>query len=249
MLFEGFFESVESLSSFNSVTIGPGPTIVAVGGFTSEVGKTTLMCDLLRAFPGWEAIKTTRGHYRSCGKDPESCCVSHLLEDRPVIRSGRALTCAPGKDTGRFWDAGAANVHWVIATDGQVEEGIKGALRRVEASGVFIEGNSFTKFIHPDYFVMVVRPDDLKIKATANSVLSKVSALYISGETGGDDRRLLDAFLRKSNLGTLPVGLPVFTSNEFLDLVAHIAEIDLPIAADSSGRTWTQDCILSPPNA
>jgi hypothetical protein len=57
----------------------PRPTIIAVGGFTSEVGKTTLVCDLLRAFPGWEAIKTTRGHYPSCGKDPNACCVSHLL--------------------------------------------------------------------------------------------------------------------------------------------------------------------------
>jgi len=28
-----------------------------------------------------EAIKTTRGHYRSCGKDPLPCCISHLLQD------------------------------------------------------------------------------------------------------------------------------------------------------------------------
>src|SRR2546426_1239854 len=134
------------------------PTIVAIGGFTSNVGKTTLMCDLLRAFPGWEAIKTTRGHYRSCGKDPHACCVSHLLQDEPVIRSGREWTYSPGKDTGRYWDAGAANVHWVIATDGQVADGIKKALGRVQAAGVFIEGNSFTEFIKPDFFVIVARP-------------------------------------------------------------------------------------------
>src|SRR6188474_1285275 len=72
------------------------PRIIAVGGFTSNVGKTTLMCDLLRVFPGWEAIKTTRGHYRSCGKDPHACCVSHLLSDEPAafwtrrdLRSGK----------------------------------------------------------------------------------------------------------------------------------------------------------------
>lgn len=82
-------------------------TIVAVGGFSSEVGKTTLLCEFLRAFPGWEAIKMTRGHYRSCGKSPHACCVSHLLGDEPVIRSGRAQTYTPGKGTGRYWDAGA----------------------------------------------------------------------------------------------------------------------------------------------
>src|SRR5258705_11228758 len=80
------------------------PAIVAISGFTSEVGKTTLLCELLRGLPGWEAIKMTRGHYRSCGKDPHSCCVSHLLSDEPVIRSGRDLTYTKGKDTGRYWD-------------------------------------------------------------------------------------------------------------------------------------------------
>src|SRR5205807_7771959 len=96
-------------------------TTVAIGGFSSEVGKTTLLCELLRALPGWEAIKQTRGHYRSCGKDPHACCVSHLLGDKPLIRSGRQATNAPGKESGRYWDAGAANVHWVIVTDDQVE--------------------------------------------------------------------------------------------------------------------------------
>ena len=130
------------------------PTIVAVSGFSSEVGKTTLMCDLLRAFPGWEAIKVTRGHYRSCGRDPHTCCVSDLLSDEPVIRSGRDQNYALGKDTGRYWDAGAANVHWVIVTDEQVERGIKEAVERVTAPGVFIEGNSILDFIQADFALM-----------------------------------------------------------------------------------------------
>ena len=73
------------------------PVIIGVGGFTSDVGKTTLMCELLKGFPGWEAIKTTRGHYRSCGKDPHACCVSHLLSEEPIVRSGRARNIRNGK--------------------------------------------------------------------------------------------------------------------------------------------------------
>jgi hypothetical protein len=53
-------------------------TVVAVGGFSSEVGKSTLLCEFLRALPGWEAIKMTRGHYRSCGKDPHATRQSQL---------------------------------------------------------------------------------------------------------------------------------------------------------------------------
>src|SRR5947207_2357200 len=125
----------------------PPPKIVGIGGFQSNTGKTTLLCELLKRLPNWEAIKTTRGHYRSCGKDPHACCVSHLLSDEPIVYSGREQTYTAGKDTGRYWDAGAANVHWLIATDKQLEQGIHEALGRVRAPAVLVEGNSFAKFV------------------------------------------------------------------------------------------------------
>ena len=162
------------------------PVVIGVGGFTSDVGKTTLMCELLRAFPGWEAIKTTRGHYRSCGKDPHACCVSHLLSDEPVVRSGREETYEAGKDTGRYWDAGASNVHWLIATDSQVEKGIQEALARVKSPGVFVEGNSFAQFVRTDYFVMVRRSDDDKIKSSARRALDHTNAFYVSDGSAQD---------------------------------------------------------------
>ena len=154
-------------------------TTVAIGGFSSEVGKTTLLCELLRALPGWEAIKLTRGHYRSCGKDPHACCVSHLLGAEPLVRSGRRETYAAGKDTGRYWDAGASDVHWVIVTDAQVEQGIRLALERVRAPGVLIEGNSFLKFVDADFAVMVARAGGGKIKPSARRALKMCSALYL----------------------------------------------------------------------
>jgi hypothetical protein len=202
------------------------PIVVGVGGFTSEVGKTTLLCELLRAFPGWEAIKTTRGHYRSCGKDPHACCVSDLLENEPVIRSGRELTYSAGKDTGRYWDSGASNVHWVIATDSQVETGIKKALGYVQAPGVFVEGNSFTKFIKPDYFIMVIRPDVLKIKTTAREAGRRVSAFYISGNAGASDRESVSAFLLKVGLAIENSKSVMFSHRELPDLFARIGEIN-----------------------
>jgi hypothetical protein len=162
-------------------------TSVAVGGFSSEVGKTSLMCELLRAFHGWEAIKMTRGHYRSCGKDPRACCVGHLLGDEPVIRSGRAETYAVGKDTGRYWEAGASNVHWVIVTDEQVERGINLALERVNAPGVLIEGNSFLDYVDVDFALMVARATGGKVKASARRALRKSSALYLFDDVGAGD--------------------------------------------------------------
>jgi hypothetical protein len=211
-------------------------TIIGIGGLTSEVGKTTLLCELLSAFPGWEAIKTTRGHYRSCGKDPRACCVSHLLEDAPVIRSGRELTYSAGKDTGRYWDAGATNVHWVIATDSQVADGIEQALGRVKASGVFIEGNSFTEFVDTDFFIMVARPDDLKIKPTARRALSRVSALYLSGETASgviSDKQRISEFLAQSN-GKADSSWPIFVRAEVPRLIDRLLKLNV----GASGEAW-----------
>jgi hypothetical protein len=215
-----------------------------VGGFTSQVGKTTLVCDLLKAFPGWEAIKTTRGHYRSCGKDPHACCVSHLLDDEAVVRSGRELTDALGKDTGRYWEAGAANVHWLIATDGQVEDGIDEALGRVQAAGVFVEGNSFTKFIKPDYFVMVLRSDDLRIKNTAREALTRVSAFYLSGEPERG-KELLKAFLTKAELPVTDD--QIFAHQEQAQLINHIREKCFSAAVPSQANAREHSRIISVP--
>lgn len=210
------------------------PTTVAIGGFTSEVGKTTLMCDLLTALPGWEAIKTTRGHYRSCGKEPQTCCVSHLLTDEPVIRSGRAETYSAGKDTGRYWDAGAANVHWLIVTEEQVAEGIKRALARVQAPGVLVEGNSFTEFAPVDFLLMVARAEGEKIKASARRVLPRASGLYLSEATiaatkqdglGVAARERFANWLKRTRLAELRSDLPVYTSADVPKLVSELQRI------------------------
>ena len=195
---------------------------VGVGGFASNTGKTSLVCELLRALPGWEAIKVTRGHYRSCGKDAHACCVSHLLSDEPLVLSERAKTFAAGKDTGRYWEAGASDVHWVVATDRQVERGIREALGRVASRGVIVEGNSFSQFVEVDFFVMVAGPVD-KIKPTARRALARADALYLPGPAGDSadelTRRALDELAARQGMKGAP---PLFTRDNFADLVEFI---------------------------
>jgi molybdopterin-guanine dinucleotide biosynthesis protein len=209
------------------------PRIIAVGGFTSNVGKTTLMCDLLRVFPGWEAIKTTRGHYRSCGKDPHACCVSHLLSDEPVLRSGREETYAPGKDTGRYWEAGASNVHWLIAAENQIEAGIKLALERVRADGVFVEGNSFTEFVDVDALIMTLRESDTRIKRSAKRALEKTSALYVweDGESTELKTRSLAGSKISNDITARCAALPRYTKESFSDLVSSLRVFTHSVAA------------------
>jgi molybdopterin-guanine dinucleotide biosynthesis protein len=185
-------------------------TVVSISGLSSDTGKTSLICELLASTPGWEAIKVTRGHYRSCGKDPHACCVSHLLSDKPLILSGYDQTYRAGKDTGRFWDSGAKNVHWVIATSDQVEAGVKVALDRVAAPGVFIEGNSFLKHMDADYSIMVARPPFKSIKGSARSVLPKMDALYLSF-CDPDDEVITTLLSKLSRKDLTAVDAPVFS--------------------------------------
>ncbi len=204
------------------------PKVVAVSGFSSNVGKTTLVCELLRRLPGWEAIKLTRGHYRSCGRDPAGCCVSDLLRDEPVIRSGRDANYEAGKDTARFWDAGASNVHWVIVKDDQVEHGIKEALARVRVEGVIIEGNSFLDYVTPDLAVMCARSDGGKVKPSARRALSKSDVLYLSSlETDGVEARKQFAAWRASLTIDLDFnGMPMFTRDDLPRFISLIWQRD-----------------------
>ena len=199
--------------------------IVVIAGISSNVGKTTLLCELLselRRDGSWEAIKLTRGHYRSCGKDPHACCVSHLLGDQPLVRSGRNETYAAGKDTGRYWEAGASDVHWVITTDNQVEQGIRAALARVKSGRVLIEGTSLLKFIEADFAVMVARQGPtgrVKIKPSARRALTEglVDALYLTGEDDG-------AALEDSLPPELAGAAPIYTNRTLPQLIGRIED-------------------------
>lgn len=204
------------------------PIIVAVSGLSSNTGKTTLACELLSRLTGWEAIKLTRGHYRSCGKDPNGCCVSDLLREEPLIRSGHVANYEKGKDTGRFWDAGAANVHWVIVGEDQVESGIGQALSLVESAGVVVEGNSFLDFVDADFAIMCARAGENKMKTSARRTLGKADALYLSTIDGCDAitaQQRFDEWRAGLSIDLKVDGLPVFTHEDIPRLIEHIHTI------------------------
>ena len=205
------------------------PRVIAISGFSSNVGKTTLVCKLLGQLPGWEAIKLTRGHYRSCGRDPAGCCVSDLLRDEPVVRSGREANYQLGKDTGRFWDAGASNVHWVIVKDGQVAQGINEALNRVEAEGVIVEGNSFLEYVKADLAIMCARSEGGTIKSSARRALAHSDLLYLSfmDATPADAKQQFARFSAGLNVPLDLHSLPIINDGDLKSLLARIHREEL----------------------
>lgn len=159
--------------------------------------------------------------------------MSHLLNDVPVVRSGREETYAVGKDTGRYWDAGATNVHWLIATEDQVESGIKQTLKRVRSDGVFIEENSFSEFIEVDALIMALRESDTKIKSSARRALSKTSAFYIwrDSNRSSEPYELLRGWHRSADLESHLASLPIYTPESFPDLIENLCRINSSVVS------------------
>lgn len=200
------------------------PTIISVSGLASNTGKTTLVCSLLSQLRGWEAIKISRGHYRSCGKSADACCISPMLGEKPLVLSGLRETFAPGKDTGRYWEAGAANVHWVVCTSQQLEQGLSAALDRVESEAVFIEGTSLLKYAQADYSIMVVSPTCQEIKSSAVGVMEKINAVFVA-KAKPDPDTITELRNRISRRGSRLGDVSVYFQPDLCALTAEIERI------------------------
>jgi len=145
-----------------------------------------------------------------------------LIGDEPIVRSGRDENYEAGKDTGRFWEAGAVNVHWVIANDEQVKPGIDEALSRVQSDGVIIEGNSFLEFVSPDLAIMCARAEGGTFKSSARRGLARTDLLYVTSLdlAGAEALAQFEQWRLSANLSLN--GIPIMTRDEIEKLVAKV---------------------------
>jgi hypothetical protein len=158
-----------------------GGGLVVVGGQCRKVGKTSLVVDLIRAFPRarWTAVKITpytdggcpvRGSRCKCAPNRHTFAIREEKD-----RSGES-------DTSRFLVAGAERALWVQSKEGRVTDALALLATKLSKAGnVIVESDSLTKLWKPDLYLIVLdsRRDDFK--ASARSAL-----------------RVADAFVRRS---------------------------------------------------
>jgi hypothetical protein len=118
----------------------------------------------------------------------------------------------------------------VIATDAQVEPGLRQALDRVQAPGVLIEGCSFLKFRDVDFAVMVARAGREQIKPTARRALPKTHAFYLSGAEDGAAREWFALWSAAAAHHHLIGDLPVYTRANLPQLIARLRTVLAPAA-------------------
>jgi hypothetical protein len=185
--------------------------LIVVGGHTRSIGKTQLVCDVIRAFPRteWIAGKITQYGHGVCAQNGDNCDCAPTDHVCALDWETRADT---GTDSSRFLEAGAKRSFWLRTRQGYLAEGLpllRKALAEV-ASGewrvgnglesdaerilspdltnaaVIVESNSLMQIVKPSLYFAVIDPLKQDFKASAQLALDRAHALVLRGEVGGD---------------------------------------------------------------
>jgi molybdopterin-guanine dinucleotide biosynthesis protein len=153
--------------------------VLGVGGCCSGVGKTTAVCRLLETLTGWGALKVSPTH-RDPRRPESASFVTHALEGDFRIDTDPGATRS---DTGRFHAAGAARVAWLRSLPEHLGPGLDAALAGFSGlPGVIVEGNAPARERPPDALVLVARPGQGEIKASARELISRADWIVLNGD-------------------------------------------------------------------
>jgi hypothetical protein len=180
--------------------------LIVVGGHTRSIGKTQLVCDVIRAFPrtGWIAGKVTQYGHGVCARNGENCDCAPTEHVCALEWEMRGDT---GTDTARFLAAGAQRSFWLRTKQGYLAEGLpllREALEEVASQrnnatvshrgrrfvpgdiALIIESNSLMQFVKPSLYLAVIDPVKDDFKESARMALDRAHALVMRGEVGAD---------------------------------------------------------------
>jgi molybdopterin-guanine dinucleotide biosynthesis protein len=165
--------------------------LIVVGGHTRSIGKTQLVCDVIRAFPRteWIAGKITQYGHGVCARNGEDCDCAPTEHICALDWETRADT---GTDSARFLQAGAKRSFWLRTKQGYLAEGLpllREALDRVgenDSRALIVESNSLMQFVRPSLYFAVIDPMKDDFKESAQTALDRAHALVLRGEVSGD---------------------------------------------------------------
>jgi hypothetical protein len=177
--------------------------LIVVGGHTRSIGKTQLVCDVIRAFPeeNWIAGKITQYGHGVCAKNGENCGCAPDEHSYAISWEKNAGT---GTDSSRFLAAGAQRSFWLRTKQGFLAEGLpllREALAQLPPTNstgpptLILESNSVLQFVQPSLYFAVIDPSRDDFKDSARIVLDRADALVLRGD--GDDAPVSQAHWMK----------------------------------------------------
>jgi hypothetical protein len=163
--------------------------VIVVGGHTRSIGKTQLVCDVIRAFPeeNWIAGKITQYGHGVCAKNGETC---GCAPDEHSYAISWEKSPTTGTDSSRFLAVGAKRSFWLRTKQGFLAEGLpllREALSEVvelkaaEPPTLILESNSVLQFVQPSLYFAVIDARREDFKDSARTVLDRADALVLRG--------------------------------------------------------------------
>ncbi len=153
--------------------------LVAVGGHSRNIGKTSVVAGLIRKLRdrNWTAVKITQYGHGVCSHRNESCgCEAE--PDHPFALSEEY---EPNKtDSGRFLAAGAVRSFWLRTPAGELRRA-ESTLRKIlaQSENVIVESNSILDVTQPDLFLMLLDFSCEDFKASSMRHLDRADAFLV----------------------------------------------------------------------
>jgi hypothetical protein len=175
----------------NSTSTAPRWRIVVVGGHTRSIGKTQLVCDIIRAFPQtpWIAGKITQYGHGVCAQNGENC---DCAPDQHICAINWESHATTGTDSSRFLAAGARRSFWLRTKQGFLAEAMPVLRRALQDAApattaenemvLIVESNSLLQFVKPSLYFAVIDPVRNDFKESAQVALDRADVLVLRGD-------------------------------------------------------------------
>jgi len=157
--------------------------LVAVGGHTRDIGKTSVVSGLICALTDWQwtAVKITQYGHGACAAEGDPCeCAPTDPEQlkHPYVLTGEEAPT--NTDTGRFLAAGAVRSFWLRTAQGKLGGAVP-VLRKMLAAcdNVIVESNSILEFFEPDLYLVVMDFSKEDFKPSSLRFLDRADALVV----------------------------------------------------------------------
>jgi hypothetical protein len=191
--------------------------LVVVGGHSRNIGKTGVVCGIVRALPEWKwtAIKITQFGHGVCSRNGEPCPCEDPVHPVAISREEGDM---PETDSGRFLASGAARAWWVRTPAGKLNEAIPRLRKLVEESGnTIIESNSVLRFLKPDFCAMVMDGAVADFKPTSLRFLDRADALVVTSSSALAWPEVPQSLLRSKPC--VPALAPSYESHELIERI------------------------------
>lgn len=177
--------------------------LVAIGGHSRNIGKTSVVAGLIRALPElrWTAVKITRHEH---GKDD-------YLVTEETDPSG------PG-DSSRYLAAGAERAFWLRAAAGRLGQALP-ALREIlgASRNAILESNSILELVRPDLYLVVLDFSVPDFKESTVRYLDRADAFVLIDRGGARSPWTRSVPLQERP--AFSVAPPGYTRPELIDFV------------------------------